>query len=91
MRFEWDESKRQENIRKHGIDFFVAALIFEGSTIEKADRRKSYGEPRWQALGASGDMTLIVVYTMRGDLRRIISAWKVNEDGAKRYAKLLTR
>ncbi len=27
---EWDESKRSDNIRKHGIDFVDASLIFEG-------------------------------------------------------------
>jgi uncharacterized DUF497 family protein len=91
LRFEWDEAKRRENIRKHGIDFIDAALVFDGPTIEKADTRKTYGEPRWQALGTSGDLMLVVVYTMRGNQRRIISAWKVNEDGAKRYAGLLTR
>jgi uncharacterized DUF497 family protein len=33
MRLEWDENKRQDNIRKHGIDFVDAALIFEGSIV----------------------------------------------------------
>ena len=91
MRFEWDERKREDNIRKHGIDFVDAALIFEGSTLEKTDTRRTYGETRWRALGQSGIMVLMVIYTLRGDTRRIISAWKVDDDGAKRYAKLLTR
>jgi uncharacterized DUF497 family protein len=90
MQFEWDERKRSDNIRKHGIDFVDAALIFEGSIVEKADTRRPYGETRWRALGQSGSMVLMVIYTRRGDARRIISAWKVNDDGAKRYTKLLT-
>ena len=91
MRFEWDERKRQDNIRKHGIDFVDAALIFEGPILESTDTRRAYGETRWRALGRSGRMVLMVIYTRRGDATRIISAWKVDDDGAKRYAKRLSR
>jgi hypothetical protein len=30
MNFEWDETKRQQNLAKHGIDFLGAALAFDG-------------------------------------------------------------
>ena len=90
MRFEWDENKRLENIRKHEIDFVDAALIFDGPTVENVDTREDYGEIRWRALGQIGNMWLLVAYTIRGDARRIISAWKVDDDGAKRYSKLLS-
>ena len=33
MSFEWDENKRQENIRKHGLDF--KALKYERKQYEK--------------------------------------------------------
>ena len=32
MIFEWDEAKRLANLEKHGVDFRVAAFIFEGTT-----------------------------------------------------------
>ena len=30
MDFEWNETKREANLSKQGVDIFVAALIFEG-------------------------------------------------------------
>jgi len=33
----------------------------------------------------------MVIYTWRGDARRIISAWKVGENGKRRYKKILSK
>jgi|SRR2546430_10523837 len=55
------------------------------------DRRSDYGEIRIRALGHVDDEYYLVVYTWRGDIRRIISAWKVGEDGKKRYQAFLAR
>jgi uncharacterized DUF497 family protein len=35
MDFEWDEDKRQANIRKHGIDFVDVPAVFDGYTYEE--------------------------------------------------------
>lgn len=29
MDFEWDEKKRKENLRKHGLDFRDAPILFK--------------------------------------------------------------
>ena len=89
--FEWDEEKRRRNLDEHGVDFRDAALIFENAVVEAEDRRSDYGEIRVRALGHVDDDYYLVVYTWRGDNRRIISAWKVGEDGKKRYQALLAR
>jgi len=89
MGIEWDESKRQENIRDHGVDFLRAALVFEGAIIESEDTRQSYAEPQYRALGRVGDQYFVVAYTWRGGNRRLISAWKVGEDGKRRYQAIL--
>ena len=89
--FEWDEEKRRRNLDEHGVDFRDAALIFENAVVEAEDRRSDYGEIRVRALGHVDDDYYLVVYTWRGDNRRIISAWKVGEDGKKRYQTLLAR
>lgn len=47
---EWDESKNNSNISKHGINFADAVAIFDGLTIEKEDERFDYGEQREQAM-----------------------------------------
>lgn len=90
MFVEWDEAKRLKNIEEHGVDFMDAALIFENEIIlESMDNRNDYGEERIRALGGVGNDCFLVVYTWREDVRRIISAWKVNENGKKRYQKIL--
>jgi uncharacterized protein len=88
---EWDDAKRRSNIEEHGVDFLDATLIFENPTIEAEDRRRDYGERRLRALGQVDDDCFMVVYTWRGTNRRIISAWKVNDDGKSRYQAILSR
>lgn len=50
MRFEWDESKNAENIRKHKIDFADVPAMFAGPMLVKLDDRQDYGEERWIGL-----------------------------------------
>lgn len=79
MGFEWDENKRRDNIRKHGIDFLDAASIFDGDTVIMLDNRFDYGETRYIAFGLlKGQIikVIVVAYTERGDNIRIISARK---------------
>lgn len=85
MGFEWDERKRVANIKKHGIDFVQAAKIFENPVLERIDNRTDYGEERRIALGRWQGRVLVVVYTMRGENRRIISAWKAGREDEEEY------
>jgi hypothetical protein len=39
MRFEWDEDKRQANLRKHRIDFVGVEEVFDGYTVTVEDDR----------------------------------------------------
>lgn len=85
MNFEWDEAKRQTNILKHGVDFLDAAAIFENDTFEIGDDREDYGEERWIAIGHVEGVVYKVVYTMRDDVIRIISAQKASRRDRERY------
>jgi uncharacterized DUF497 family protein len=77
--FEWDEAKRAANLAKHGVDFVAAVRVFEDERlVEAEDQRREYGELRVRALGLSRGLLLMVVYTDRGDARRIISARRAN-------------
>lgn len=79
MRWEWDEAKRLENIRKHRIDFRDVSAVFDGPMLLRLDQREDYGEERWIALGLLGHGVVVVVYTERdGDTIHIISARKAN-------------
>jgi uncharacterized DUF497 family protein len=74
MEFEWDERRDASNLEKHGIDFEFAKDIFAGPTLEKTADRRDYGEERIIAIGVVGGRGLVVVYTKRGEARRLISA-----------------
>ena len=74
LQFEWDESKNIINIQKHRISFDTASLVFaDDNRIEYHDVVHSVYEDRYVVIGMV-ENTLFVVYTMRGDVTRIISA-----------------
>ncbi len=75
MDFEWDEAKEQRTREERGFDFSFASQIFGGFVLERADKRRNYGEHRIVAVGKVRDTFVTLVYTDRGDARRIIAAW----------------
>ena len=71
---EWDDNKNQINIQKHGISFNTAALVFaDEERVEYYDKLHSQDEDRYVVLGCVQGI-LYVVYTMRGEVTRLISA-----------------
>jgi uncharacterized protein len=91
MAFEWDTAKNAANIAKHGIDFEDAIQVFDGPVLEKADNRREYGEARIITFGVVDDRELAVVYTMRGERRRIISARRAHSRERKAYREAYPR
>ncbi len=86
MKFEWDENKNRENIKKHGISFERARSIFDYKVLTRIDDRFDYGEIREISLGLIEGMTIIaVVHTEREDKTRIISARKANKEEKEVY------
>ena len=39
MSYEWDEHKRQANVKKHGIDFMDVPELFESDVVILPDER----------------------------------------------------
>jgi uncharacterized protein len=76
--FDWDPHKKQRNVKERGIDFTMAARIWDGPVIERVDSRYEYGEERIIATGELDGRLMVVVFTWRGNVRRIISARKAN-------------
>ena len=79
LEFVWDPRTSAANFASRGFDFLFATQIFSGVTVERADDRRDYGEPRFVAIGVVDDFCLTVVYTDRRHAfgvieRRIISA-----------------
>ena len=85
VRFEWDEAKRQANLRKHGVDFTDAPAIFEGETVTVIDERFDYGETRYMTLGLLRDRVVLVVHTEFNEVIRLISARKATRYEEKTY------
>jgi hypothetical protein len=50
-RFEWDEKKNRQNIKKHGFDFTDVEEMFCGILLFSPDLREDYGESRWIGIG----------------------------------------
>ena len=72
-RFEFDESKSSLNLKKHGIDFVDAQMLWGDPDIIEI-QAKSGGEPRFLIVGRIEDCHWSAVITYRGDNIRIISA-----------------
>ncbi len=86
MDFEWDENKNKSNQEKHGIDFNHAKNIFDDNErIKFRDNRKDYGEERWITIGKVLDAIITVVYTIRNNIIRLISARLSNKDERNAY------
>ena len=74
MQFEWDDEKAALNLKKHGIAFQDAVLVFNDEyRIEIFDDAHSTFEERYNTIGRV-DEVLFVVYTERRSMTRIISA-----------------
>ncbi len=80
MRFEWDASKEEDNLKRHGIDFATAAQVFNDpdEITEYDDDHSLGGEDRWTTIGLVDGLLLLVrvTWTERDgdDIIRIISA-----------------
>jgi uncharacterized DUF497 family protein len=94
-RFEWDPTKAETNLRKHGVSFNTAARAFaDPFAVFKQDRIEG-GEYRWQTLGlVDGHLLLLVAHTIWDDAEedgtvveviRIISAREAEPHERRRY------
>lgn len=75
--FEWDTSKAESNIRKHGVSFDEASTVFSDPfELTISDPDHSHGEYRFLSIGRSErDRLLVVSYTERHpNTIRVISA-----------------
>ena len=87
--FGWDESKRLRVLQERGLDFVAMPAVFDEPTIaERSDRQ---GEERYKVYGFLGDLELVVVCTIRGDVCWIITARRARKDERKKYHDRLAR
>jgi hypothetical protein len=83
---EWDPAKARSNRRKHGVDFSDAAVALEDEMALTIEDRSSHGEQRFVTLCRDPhERVIVVVFTLRGDTVRIISARKATSRERKAY------
>lgn len=79
MKLEWDEKKRQQTLTLRGLDFAdCSAVLCSEPRQERVDVRQDYGETRCVALGFLHRRLVVILYTKRADVYRIISMRKAN-------------
>lgn len=83
-----DPRKRAEVLRNRNLAFEDAEILFQGAVITTEDRRRDYGEPRYQTVGFLNGRMVMVVWTPRGGTdTHIITMRKCNDRERKIYQK----
>ncbi|HEV3218672.1 MAG TPA: BrnT family toxin [Candidatus Acidoferrales bacterium] len=90
MRFEWDENKSRQNLRKHDIRFESAVLVFDDPFAMSQRDLDFDAEERWITVGAIGPGSILfVVHTFHEqdeeEVIRIISARAAESHERKAY------
>lgn len=85
--FEWDEAKREATLAKSGLDFRIVASALFQPRLEESSRRGD--EHRIKAICSSSGRVIVVIYTMRNDICRIISAWPADKNEQRKYRQIL--
>ena len=87
MVFDWDEEKARKNLAKHSVSFDEATSVFADPLfLAFADPEHSQSEKRFIIMGESTKGRLLVVsYTERVDITRLISARPATRKERKAY------
>ena len=87
--FEWDIDKARANVGKHGVTFEEArSCFYDPRQIVFYDPDHSDDEDREMLIAHSDQgRVLIISYTLRTDVIRIISARKATKSEEIRYAQ----
>ncbi|MEI2781161.1 MAG: BrnT family toxin [Candidatus Competibacter sp.] len=81
----WDEPKRRENLRKHGIDLALLDDVFDAPLITVEDDREAYGEQRLQSLAFWRGRVVFLIWTERLDAAHLISCRYANKRQTQNY------
>jgi hypothetical protein len=85
--WDWDEAKRQQNLRKHAVDFLAAERFDWTVALVAEDDRRDYGEPRLIAMGPIDGRLHVMVFTNRSGRLRLISLRRANEREVARWER----
>ncbi|KAF0122170.1 MAG: hypothetical protein FD151_900 [bacterium] len=85
--FQWDRGNINKNLIKHNVENWECEQVFfNRPLLVLDDPRHSVSEKRWAAFGKTDtDRFLVVIFTKRNNLIRIISARDMNKGERKFY------
>lgn len=84
--FEWDSRKAAANIRKHEVSFELACEALFDPFVFYLGEELVNEELRESVIGMTADWRLLhIVYTLREDTIRVISARTVTNTEKKKY------
>lgn len=89
MRITYDSAKRAKTMEARGLDMCRAVEVFAGLHFTLQDERLPYPEPRFITIGNLDERMVVLVWTPRGKIRRIISMRKANAREQTKYAQHL--
>ena len=81
-RFDWDDEQAGEQ-HPSGVDFLDAAAGLLLAHLETPSDK--HEEARTKAICQISSRIVVVIYTMRGDVCRIISAWPADKNEQRTY------
>ncbi len=79
VKIEFDVTKRDKTFEERGLDFARAGEVFAGRHFTGQDTRQDYAEDRFITVGLLDARLVVLVWTPRGEARRVISMRKAND------------
>ena len=85
MLFTWHESKRQLNLKKHGLDFEDGENVFNGPTSTLEDKHDYRGEQRFNTTGLLGVLVVVITHTETDDEIHLISMREAEKHETRQF------
>lgn len=89
MKIDFDPAKRAATLEARGLDMVEAGEVFRGAHLTFPDIRFGYGEDRLITVGHLAGRMVVLAWTARGEVRRIISMRKANDREQKKFGARL--
>ncbi len=89
MQIEFDSTKRLKTLVERDLDFARAGEVFAGLHLTGQDTRLGYAEDRFISVGFLDARLVVIVWTPRGEVRRIISMRKANDREKNFYTRYM--
>ncbi len=91
-RFAWDPKKAASNLKRHGVSFEEALTVFANPLARIFDDEDQPVEERREIIigHSAHDRVLVICFTEREDVVRIISARKATKNERKDYEEGVT-